>query len=314
MDAVGSHEQVRLGVAAVFKIGADGAIGSFFIVQKSLVELHAIFQACQRDAPQGDAADRAMPGDGVFCAAGPCLRPGEVEQLVQLLGDYAEAPRKVTACGLEKIPEMLGQTSMECHAALGIDVNAISLRACIGGLVPLIDGEADSCLLQSVRQAKPTHAAADDCYVEGAIAHFFAPIGFCSFFFALAERIHVSVIRSIASIWPPPDAARPAKIAITMESISRGRMPSRKVPPATPAWTIRSIPPRQCAFIWSTVFCTSGSRLPRRANSCSASSISGWCLRENRPSENSWRRQSREESPEGRGGRPCRVTNFAPIS
>src|ERR1700722_7542246 len=199
---------------------------------------------------------------------------------------------------------------MECGAALGIDVNAVSLRACVGGWVPLIDGHADSCLLQSVRQAQSTHAAADDGYVV--LVHFFAPIG--RLFFALPERIHASLIRLIASIWPPPDGAMPAKIDISRESISPGGMSSRKVPSATPARTIRSIPSRQCAFIWSTVFCTSGSRLPRRVNSCIASNISGWCLRENRPSENSWRRQSREESPEGRGGRPCRVTNFAPIS
>src|ERR1700722_8695877 len=106
MDSVGSHEQVRLGLAAVFKMRTDGAIGSFFIAHKSLVELHLIFEASQQDAPQGDAADRPMPGNGVFYAA--CLRSCEVEEFVQLLGDYAEAPRKVPTCGLEKIPHMLG--------------------------------------------------------------------------------------------------------------------------------------------------------------------------------------------------------------
>src|SRR5271155_1008346 len=168
---------------------------------------------------------------------------------------------------------------MKCGAALGIDVNAVSLGARVRGLVPLIDGYADSCLLQSVRQAQSAHAAADNCYMESAIFHFFAPIDFCSLFFALPERIHVSVLRSMASIWTVPDAATPAKIDINMESISLGGISSRKVPSATPTLTIFSIPSRQCAFIWSTVFCTSGSRLPRRANSCNTSNISGWCLR-----------------------------------
>ena len=104
IDAVGGHEQIRRDATAVFKMRADGTLRSFFIAQKSLVELHFVFKTRQQDAPQGDAADRPVLSYVVSCAASPA----EAEKLVQLLGDYAEALRKAPTRGTEKIPQVPG--------------------------------------------------------------------------------------------------------------------------------------------------------------------------------------------------------------
>src|ERR1700753_272104 len=75
-----------------------------------------------------------------------------------------------------------------------------------------------TCFLQSVRQAQASRSAADNG--SAVFSHRLPPVGFSSLFFALSERIHVSVFRSIASIWLVPDATIPLKIEITNGIIS----------------------------------------------------------------------------------------------
>ena len=69
MDTVGSHEYIRTGAAAIREMDNDPAVPGFFKAHKSLIEFHVIFQSCQQNSPQGDAADRTMARDRVACVA-----------------------------------------------------------------------------------------------------------------------------------------------------------------------------------------------------------------------------------------------------
>src|ERR1700722_7905738 len=89
MDTVGSHEYIRTGAAAILEMDDDPAVRSFFKTHKSLVEFHVIFQACQQNSPQGDAADRTMARDCVTSVA------VAAQEFVQLLRNDAEALREV---------------------------------------------------------------------------------------------------------------------------------------------------------------------------------------------------------------------------
>src|SRR5689334_18036409 len=80
----------------------------------------------------------------------------------QPLVEEAEPLARITGSVHEDAPERQRQALAERAAAGRIDVNAITLLARGRAGIALVDGDCDPRLLQPLREAEPTDAAADD--------------------------------------------------------------------------------------------------------------------------------------------------------
>jgi hypothetical protein len=64
--------------------------------------------------------------------------------------------------GGEHLEEFRGQTIIERPAAIRIDMNPVTLQPIRSGPISFVNRCADSCLLQTLRQAEPANTTAYD--------------------------------------------------------------------------------------------------------------------------------------------------------
>ena len=119
---------------------------------------------CEENLRQPRPADGPVLGDGIVL---PHHLAFEGKQHLHVFRHEVDRAPRLAAGAVEQVEEMRRQAGAERAAAGRIDVHAVALQPIGGRAVALVDRGADAGLLQSLGQAQPADATADDEDVEG---------------------------------------------------------------------------------------------------------------------------------------------------
>ena len=138
----------------------DQGVGADLVALEGLAEAHHVVEVGQQHLAQTDSASAVVPvgRPGVR----QDLRPGEPQQIVQLLGGESKAAA-VDRYGIEELlPRGGRQAVMQGAAAVRVDVDAVALQPVGTSFAALIDGDRYSGAAQTLCQAKTADTAAND--------------------------------------------------------------------------------------------------------------------------------------------------------